>query len=118
MSNINNTINYIEFPLVNNSATKDFYSQVFGWQFTDWGPDYISFAGAAVEGGFNGVDGIKPSPSGSGVLVVLYADNLAKTLKAVEDAGGEINKAIFNFPGGKRFHFIDPNGNELAVWSE
>lgn len=116
MSHMNNSINYIEFPLVKNAETKIFYSTVFGWEFTDWGPDYISFAGAGVEGGFNGVDGVKPQPNG--VLVVLYASDLQKKLSEVEAAGGKITRAIFDFPGGKRFHFQDPNGNELAIWSE
>lgn len=118
MANINNTINYIEFPLIKNQETKDFYSNVFGWEFTDWGPDYLSFSGAGVEGGFNGADGTSVSSQGNGVLVVLYADDLEKTVQNVAAAGCEITKAIFDFPGGKRFHFIDPNGNELAVWSE
>ncbi len=118
MTNTNNSINYIEFPLVKNEETKSFYGQVFGWEFTDWGPDYISFAGAGVEGGFNGVDGTTVAAQGNGVLVVLYADDLESTLKSVEAAGGKVTKPIFDFPGGKRFHFLDPNGNELAVWSE
>lgn len=118
MANKDKTINYIEFPLVDNQATKAFYNSVFGWVFTDWGPDYLSFAGAGVEGGFNGADGTKPCGDGAGVLVVLYAADIEATLKTVEGAGGKITKPIFDFPGGKRFHFLDPNGNELAVWSE
>ncbi len=118
MTKTNNSINYIEFPLVKNDETKKVYSQVFGWEFTDWGPDYISFAGAGVDGGFNGADGTTVSAQGNGVLVVLYADNLPQTVDNVKAAGGEITKPIFEFPGGKRFHFLDPNGNELAVWSE
>jgi hypothetical protein len=118
MANIDKTINYIEFPLVDAEATKAFYSQAFGWEFTNWGPEYLSFTGGNVEGGFNGVDGIKPANISTGVLVVLYAEDLAATVKTVEVAGGKILKPIFSFPGGRRFHFIDPNGNELAVWSE
>lgn len=95
-------------------STKAFYHSVFGWAFTDWGPDYIGFAGAGVDGGFS-----KQNPvSEAGVLVVLYADDLENTLERVQTAGGKISKAIFSFPGGRRFHFIDPNGNELAVWSQ
>ena len=116
MANQNNSINYIEFPLINRNETKRFYGAVFGWNFTDWGPDYISFSGAGVEGGFNGSDDTGVSPPG--VLVVLYADDLGAKLRAVEDAGGTIAKPIYGFPGGKRFHFHDPNGTELAVWSE
>lgn len=116
MSHRNNSINYIELPLVDAAKTKAFYGGVFGWEFTDWGPDYISFAGAGVDGGFNGVDHIPVQPPG--VLVVLYADDLEKTAAAVEAAGGKIVKPTYHFPGGRRFHFHDPNGTELAVWSE
>jgi len=115
MSNQDNSINYIEFPLVKNAETKKFYTQVFGWEFTDWGPNYISFSGANIDGGFNGEDA---KVSGSGVLVVLYASDLEQKLADVKNAGGEITKPIFEFPGGKRFQFHDPNGNQLAVWSE
>ncbi len=116
MGQKNNSINYIEFPLVDAAGTKKFYHQVFGWEFTDFGPEYVSFSGAGIDGGFNGAD--KVQVSSPGALIVLYADNLARKLKEIERAGGEITKAIFQFPGGERFHFLDPNGNELAVWSE
>lgn len=116
MRNINNSINYIEFPLVNNAETIRFYEQAFGWEFTEWGPNYISFTGAHIDGGFNGEGDAQVSPRG--VLVVLYANDIEECFINVTDAGGEIVKAIFEFPGGKRFHFLDPNGNELAVWSE
>lgn len=116
MANIDNTINYIEFPLVDGPSTKRFYATVFGWIFQDWGPTYISFSGAGVEGGFNGESGVQVTAPG--VLVVLYATSLEETLDAVEKAGGRIVQGIYGFPGGRRFHFADPNGNELAVWSE
>lgn len=114
--NINNSINYIELPLVKNAETKEFYSQVFGWTFTDWGPNYLSFSGANVDGGFNGESGTQSSSPG--VLIVLYVSDLAKKLEEITKAGGVIKQPIYEFPGGKRFHFLDPNGNELAVWSE
>ncbi|MCP4072828.1 MAG: VOC family protein [Hyphomicrobiales bacterium] len=116
MANIDRTINYIEFPMTDNAATKAFYHGVFGWEFTDWGPDYISFAGAGIDGGFNGESKVKSTSPG--VLVVLYADDLEAILKAVKAAGAEIVAPIYEFPGGRRFHFRDPNGNELAVWSQ
>lgn len=116
MGNQNHSINYIELPLVDAGATKTFYGQVFGWAFTEWGPNYLSFAGAGVDGGFNGEDDARPTAPG--VLVVLYATDLEATLQKVEDAGGRIVRPPFSFPGGRRFHFHDPNGNELAVWSE
>jgi predicted enzyme related to lactoylglutathione lyase len=116
MANVNNSISYIEFPLVKNAETKQFYTQVFGWVFTEWGPGYLSFSGAGVDGGFNGGDGAQISTPG--VLVVLYADDLPIKLKEIEEAGGEIVRPIYSFPGGQRFHFLDPNGTELAVWSD
>ncbi len=114
-----NTINYIELPLKDAAATKAFYGSVFGWTFQDYGPDYIAFSGAEtnVDGGFNGVDDAAPT-TGSGALVILFSTDLDATLQAVEAAGGAILKPIYDFPGGKRFHFTDPNGNELAVWAE
>lgn len=116
MSNADNSINYIEFPLVKMEETKRFYSEAFGWKFTDWGPNYVSFSGAGIDGGFNGEGNAASTPSG--VLVVLYVNNLEQKLDDVKRAGGAINKPIYEFPGGKRFHFLDPNRNELAVWSE
>ena len=116
MSNKDNSINYIELPLVKNVETKKLYNDVFEWEFTDWGPNYISFSGANIDGGFNGEGDAQVSSSG--ILVVLYANDLNQKLECVIKAGGEISKPVFEFPGGKRFHFRDPNGNELAVWSE
>ncbi len=116
MENRDKTINYIEFPLADAEATKKFYGSVFGWEFQDWGPTYISFTGAAVEGGFNGESGV--SANVPGVLVVLYGDDLEGLVDAVKSAGAEIVRDIYSFPGGRRFHFRDPNGNELAIWSE
>tara|TARA_R110002096_G_scaffold136850_8_gene289718 strand:- start:164 stop:517 length:354 start_codon:yes stop_codon:yes gene_type:complete len=116
MTNINHSINYIEFPLVDPSKTKAFYAAAFGWTFTDWGPDYISFSGAGVEGGFNRERRV--SAGAPGVLVILYAEDLAATERQIVDAGGEISTEAYAFPGGRRFHFTDPNENELAVWSE
>lgn len=116
MSPVNHTINYIELPMKDNDMTKRFYSSMFGWTFTDWGPDYISFSGAGIEGGFHGGEDTKITAPG--VLVVLYADRLEATEAAIREAGGTIVKPIFSFPGGRRFHFHDPNGNELAVWSD
>ncbi|AEV37404.1 Glyoxalase/bleomycin resistance protein/dioxygenase [Pseudovibrio sp. FO-BEG1] len=116
MEHQDKSINYIEFPLLKTEETKSFYGSVFGWLFEDWGPNYISFSGAGVEGGFNGESGTPVQAPG--VLVVLYAKDLAGTLATVREAGGKILQEIYSFPGGQRFHFADPNGNELAVWTE
>lgn len=110
----NNHINYLEFYAPDLDAIKDFYGQVFGWTFIDYGPDYIAFENAGLDGGFER----KTEPISNGVLVVLYHNNLSEILQSIMDTGGQISKDIFDFPGGKRFHFTDPAGNELAVWSE
>ena len=116
MTNVNHHINYVEFPLVDNEKTIAFYGEAFGWVFQAWGNDYLSFTGAGLEGGFNRQEGVNPARPGS--LVILYAENLEATQQQIEQAGGTIVQPIFSFPGGRRFHFNDPNGNELAVWSE
>ncbi len=113
-------IDYIEFPATDIEATKRFYSQVFGWKFQDYGPDYTSFHDGRLAGGFN--TGAQPAGDGGaktrGTLVVIYASSLEETYAKVTAAGGKIVRETFGFPGGRRFHFSDPNGNELSVWSE
>jgi len=113
----NNKINYIEIPAKNIEATKVFFGTVFGWSFVDYGPDYCSFAAQGVDGGFFKSDLVVSTKNGS-PLIVLYANLLEATQDNIKKAGGEIVKPIFSFPGGRRFHFSDPNGNEFAVWSE
>lgn len=110
-------INYVEFPASDFTATKHFFNQVFGWTFVDYGPEYISFANAGLDGGFYHSD-LKSRRETGSVLIVFYSEDLKQTLSKVESAGGEIILAIFSFPGGERFHFSDPNGNEFAVWSD
>jgi len=116
MAHRDKTINYIEFPLTDATATKQFYQSVFGWEFQDWGPDYLSFSGAGIDGGFNGED--KAPVQKPGVLVVLFSEDLDAVRAAVIAAGASILRDIYSFPGGQRFHFADPNGNELAIWAE
>jgi uncharacterized protein len=107
-------IDYIEFPTTDVAKTKAFYEQVFGWRFTDYGPDYTSFEDGRLAGGFWKKDGAVPG----GPLVVIYGADLAAMEAKVRAAGGTIVKDAFSFPGGRRFHFTDPGGNELAIWSE
>ena len=107
-------VDYVEFPSTDLEATKAFYGTVFGWEFQDWGPDYVSFADGRLAGGFRLADEVKAD----GALVVIYAVDLEAIEAAVRDAGGTILQEIFSFPGGRRFHFADPTGNELAVWSD
>lgn len=106
-------IDYVEFGAKDIAATKRFYAGVFGWKFTDYGPDYTSFEDGRLSGGFTTM-----AKAGGSPLVVLYAADLEGMLAAVKDAGAKITKEIFSFPGGRRFQFADPNGNELAVWSD
>lgn len=110
-------INYVEFSSRNLPATKAFFERVFAWTFTDYGPDYTAFANAGLDGGFFSSDKSSSTATGA-ALIVFYSDDLEATLQKVEQAGGEIVKAIFPFPGGRRFHFVEPGGNEFAVWSD
>jgi predicted enzyme related to lactoylglutathione lyase len=109
-----NQIDYLELPASNIEKTKKFYKSVFGWKFEDYGPDYTSFHDGRMAGGFTTES---PAP-GKGVLLVIYSSDLTEVQTKVVAAGGKIVKEIFSFPGGRRFHFAHPNGNELAVWSE
>lgn len=109
-------INYIELPVTDIAASKEFYTTAFGWSYVDYGPTYAAFEGAGIDGGLDAESDRKPSNSGA--LVVLYAEDLEASVAAVETAGGKITVPIFSFPGGRRFHFSDPSGNELAVWSK
>ncbi len=107
-------VDYIEFPATDIEQVKRFYSAVFGWEFTDYGPDYTSFTDGRLSGGFSTDSAV----GAGGTLIVLYAIDLPGTKDRVSEAGGQIVREIFEFPGGRRFHFADPSGNELAVWSE
>jgi predicted enzyme related to lactoylglutathione lyase len=107
-------IDYIELPATNIAATKQFYIDAFGWKFTDYGPDYSSFEDGRLAGGFTKGGTVAKG----GPLVVIYADKLEAIEAKVRQAGATIVKPTFSFPGGRRFHFSDPSGNELAVWSE
>lgn len=110
-------INYIEIPASALEASKEFFAKVFSWQFIDYGPDYSSFVNAGIDGGFYRID-LKAQVDSGSVLVVLYSQDLESSLTGVEAAGGVVLKPIFSFPGGRRFQFLDPSGNEFAVWSE
>ena len=110
-------INYLEFPARDMAATKKFFSEVFSWSFEDYGPEYMAFSNAGIDGGFYLSDLSSKTATGA-ALVVFYSRDLEATLVKIEEAGGLLVKPIFSFPGGRRFHFIDPNGNEFAVWSD
>jgi predicted enzyme related to lactoylglutathione lyase len=105
-------IDYIEFTSPDIAGSKRFFSEAFGWGFVDYGPTYQAFADVGIDGGIDGA-----GEPGRGPLVILKADDLEAALARVEAAGGVVTKPIFDFPGGRRFHFREPGGNELAVWS-
>jgi predicted enzyme related to lactoylglutathione lyase len=107
-------IDYCEFSGRDIPAMKRFYAQAFGWGFTDYGPTYVAFEEAGLDGGISA----EPESANKPPLVVLYATDIEAMFARVKAAGGAITKDIFSFPGGRRFQFRDPSGNELAVWSE
>ncbi len=114
MSHQDRCIDYIEFNVADIARSKEFYGEAFDWTFTDYGPGYCEFSDGHMKGGF---DASAPVRTG-GPLVVLYGSDLTNVLGRIEAAGGNIVKPIFEFPGGRRFHFTDPDGYELAVWTE
>jgi len=111
MTRTNNHIDYVEFAVEDVAVFKKFYGEAFGWEFQDYGPTYTSFTGAGVDGGVN----VGMAPVVGTTTIILYADDLEKSEAVIVAAGGEITER-HEFPGGKRFHFRDPTGNELAVW--
>jgi len=110
------TLNYVELPATDMAKIKAFYTQAFGWRYQDYGPHYAAFINAGLDGGFDGASDRQPSKNGP--LIVLLSQDLEASLARVIEAGGLITVPIFSFPGGRRFHFTDPSGNELAVWSK
>lgn len=118
ISQINVPITYVEFAANNLSAIKAFYSAAFNWQFTDYGADYTAFDNAGISGGFYYVEKSAEKHADvdrGSVLVVLKCDQLEACLQRVVACGGTIKTEIFSFPGGRRFHFLDPCNNELSV---
>lgn len=107
-------IDYFEFPATDLGKTRIFYNQIFGWVFKEYGPNYIDFNDGRLTGGFFAAAQAAPR----GALVVIYAEDLEAMEAKIKSAGGSIVKPIISFPGGRRFHFADPGGNELAVWSD
>ncbi len=110
-------IDYVELPASDFDAVESFYVNAFGWMFTDYGPDYRAFNDGKLDGGFFKSD-LQSRTSNGAALVILFAADLEGTQDSVIASGGQICQEIFSFPGGRRFHFLDPHGNELAVWSD
>ncbi len=110
-------INYIELPAKNLSVTKNFFNQVFEWEFQDFGSEYSAFLNQGVNGGFF-KSNLSSSTNNGAALIVFYSNDLEATQEKIIKAGGIVVKPIFSFPGGRRFHFTEPSGNEFAVWSD
>jgi hypothetical protein len=109
-----NHINYVEFKAKDLEKIKAFYTASFAWTFTDYGPTYIAFSESGLQGGFEKTE----AEIVNGALVILYHKNLDLIKSKIIESSGKISKDTYSFPGGHRFHFIDPAGNELAVWSD
>ena len=110
-------VDYLELPEGDLDAVQAFYEKAFGWSFTDYGSEYRAFSDGKVDGGFYKSEARSSTENGA-ALIVVYATNLEQTKERVLTSGGSVIKDIFSFPGGRRFHFADPNRNELAVWSD
>jgi uncharacterized protein len=113
------SIDYVELTVTDLAAAKNFYGEAFGWAFADYGPAYAGIrAGGADAPEVGGLRVDEQPPRAGGPLVLLFSADLDGTLAAVEAAGGRVTDGPYPFPGGRRFHFADPSGNELGVWSE
>ena len=109
-----NRIDYVEIPVTDLKKTREFFSALFGWSFQEWGDEYMSFSDGRLDGGFRRSEQAAPS---SGVLVVFFSENLERDVERVQELGASISEPVFPFPGGRRFHFVDPVGTEYAIWS-
>lgn len=112
-----NHVTFVELPagsVSELSRAKEFFEQVFGWSYTDWGGDYADTKDSGLESGINADPGHRPRHP----LPVIYTTDLDTVRQKVISANGTVTREVFSFPGGRRFHFSDPSGNELAVWSD
>ncbi len=109
-----NRIDYVEIPVTDLRKARDFFSALFGWSFQEWGDDYLSFNDGRLEGGFCKAAEAAPA---TGVLVIFFSEDLERDLERVQELGATISQPIFQFPGGRRFHFVDPTGTEYAIWA-
>ena len=110
-----NRIDYVEIPVTDVPRARAFLEAMFGWTFREWGDDYLSFSDGRLNGGVR--KSSEPAPA-SGVLLVFYSADLERDVERVQELGGTISQEIFSFPGGRRFHFVDPAGTEFAIWSD
>ena len=114
---VDQKVDYIEYPCGDFDVVQSFYEKAFGWSFMDYGPEYRAFPDGQINGVFRRADLCSSAKTGA-ALVILYAEDLESTRDKIVASGGSIIEEIFSFPGGRRFHFADPNNNELAVWSD
>jgi len=110
-------IDYVEIPSRDVTISRAFFTQLLGWAFTDYGPDYTSFEDGRITGGFYKSDKISRVDAG-GALVVIYTESLEQAKTDVIRLGGSITRDIFSFPGGRRFQFTEPGGSEFSIWSD
>ena len=107
-------IDYVEMTTTDIDKTRAFLEQLFGWEFQEWGPDYYSFNDGRLDGG---LQRNAEQASASSVLLVFYSENLERDYERVQELGATISQEIFEFPGGRRFHFVEPAGTEFAIWA-
>ena len=112
---VENQIDYIEIPVTDLHRAREFFTAMFGWEFQEWGDDYMSFADGRLNGGLRRAT--EPAPA-TGILLVFYTEDLERDVARVQELGATISQEAFAFPGGRRFHFIDPVGTEYAMWTE
>ena len=109
-----NRVDYVEIPVTDLGKARVFFEALFGWSFQDWGEDYMSFNDGRLDGGFR--RSTEPAPA-TGVLVVFFSEDLDRDFDRVQELGATISEPVFPFPGGRRFHFVDPTGTEYAIWA-
>ena len=110
-----NRIDYVEIPVTDMKKARAFFESMFAWEFQEWGDEYFSFNDGRLDGGMR--LSTEPAPA-TGVLLVFFSKDLERDVERVQELGGTISQEIFSFPGGRRFHFIDPVGTEFAIWGE
>jgi predicted enzyme related to lactoylglutathione lyase len=109
-----NRIDYVEIPVTDLAKAREFFTALFGWSFQEWGEDYMSFNDGRLDGGFRRSEEAAPT---TGILVVFFSTDLDRDFDRVQELGATISEPIFPFPGGRRFHFVDPTGTEYAIWA-
>jgi uncharacterized protein len=115
--NIHEKLIYVEYSAKNIAATKHFFEAAFGWKFVDYGPNYAAFSSEGLDGGFFTSETASITQNGA-ALLVFYSNDLEATPAKIKQASGIIYKDIYSFPGGRRFQFLEPSGNEFAVCSD